>query len=974
MQPSEPTLPHRLIEVDLPIKVVSAEGAREKATRRGNISTLHLWWARRPLAACRAVVLASLLPDPADGACPLAFREQAGAVLAELRDRVGGPPRDWRDPEVLREALLEFIALFANHERASDPTFIAASRRLISAGHAALAPNDHATRPLVVDSFAGGGSIPFEALRVGADAYASDLNPVAVLLNRIVLAEAPAHGEKLQAMVRAAGAEVESFARDALDGYYPRPTPKQPIAYLWARWISCEGPGCGATVPLLRSRWLMKRKASRAALEYSYDRSGKLQFSIAVGPRIEGKLEGTVKQGAATCPRCGYSTQKENVRRQVKERRGATADALLLAVVETTTGETGRSFRLPLPDELAAFEQARAALATLKSPLGISPIPDEPIPQERVWKNNPIRVHLYGMTAWGDLYSPRQALALGVFANGIHSVVAKLAKEQTPDLACTVGACLALALDRMADHLNSLCTWNPIEPKLQHLFGRQAIPFFWDFAEANPLGGSVGDWSNCVESALAALETAKVLAWPGNVQRHSAAKHALPDDSVHAFITDPPYYDAVPYATLADFFYVWLKRSLDGRFLEDFRTELTEKKDECVVDEAKGKGPAFFENMMHEAMCEGRRVTRPDGVGVLVFAHKSTAGWESLLQAVLRAGWVITASWPINTEMGTRLRARNSAALASSIHLVLRPRETAGGALDASVGTWRAILEALPGRIRQWLPRLAREGVVGADAIFACIGPALELFSQYSRVEKSNGDAVELGEFLEQVWTAVAREALGLIFENFDATGLEADARLTAMWLWTLSEASRGADVPVDDAAEDDGEDDIVGAREKPAGFALEFDAARKIAQGLGAHLEDLGDIVEIDGQVARLRAVEERSASLLGHKPRASQEPARSRKRQAALFVEAGTQSGEPVDDSATPTAAKSTLDQVHQAMLLFGRGRGDALKNLLVDHGVGHSAFWKLAQALSALYPAGSNEKRWIDGVLARKKGMGF
>jgi hypothetical protein len=506
------------------------------------------------------------------------------------------------------------------------------------------------------------------------------------------------------------------------------------------------------------------------------------------------------------------------------------------------------------------------------------------------------------------------------------------------------------------------------------MFGRQAIPFVWDFVEAHPFGNSVGDWSSCVESALTALETAGVLAWPGTVERHSAAKHVLPDDSVHGFITDPPYYDAVPYATLADFFYVWLKRALDGRFLDDYRTELTDKTDECVVDEAKGKGPAFFENLMYEAMSEGRRVTRPDGIGVLVFAHKSTAGWESLLQAVLRAGWVITASWPINTEMGTRLRARNSAALASSIHLVLRPRETAAGALDSSVGAWRSILEALPGRIREWLPRLAREGVVGADAIFACIGPALELFSQYARVEKSNGDAVELGEFLEQVWTAVAREALGLIFENFDATGLEADARLTAMWLWTLSEASRGADAPVDDASEDEADEDNVRGREKSVGFALEFDAARKIAQGLGANLEDLAGIVEIDGQVARLRAVEERSASLLGHKPRASQESPRSRKRQGALFAESGTQAGEPVDDTAAPAAAKSTLDQVHQAMLLFGRGRGDALKTLLVDNGVGHSAFWKLAQALSALYPAGSNEKRWVDGVLARKKGMGF
>jgi hypothetical protein len=263
--------------------------------------------------------------------------------------------------------------------------------------------------------------------------------------------------------------------------------------------------------------------------------------------------------------------------------------------------------------------------------------------------------------------------------------------------------------------------------------------------------------------------------------------------------------------------------------------------------------------------------------------------------------------------------------------------------------------------------------VVGADAIFACIGPALELFSQYSRVEKSNGDPVELAEYLEQVWSAVAKEALGLIFENLDAGGLEEDARLTAMWLWTLSEEARGVDASGGNE-EDAVQDEEAGRAERSAGFSLEYDAARKIAQGLGAHLEDLGEIVEIDGAVARLRSVEERTSTLLGAKSLISGQTARPRKRQTALFDEATTRSSSEAAESTVPAAGKSTLDRVHQAMLLFGMGRGEALKNLLVDHGVGQTQFWKLAQALSALYPPSSNEKRWIDGVLARKKGMGF
>jgi hypothetical protein len=411
-------------------------------------------------------------------------------------------------------------------------------------------------------------------------------------------------------------------------------------------------------------------------------------------------------------------------------------------------------------------------------------------------------------------------------------------------------------------------------------------------------------------------------------------------------------------------------------------SEVGPKDDECIVDTVRGKDRAFYESAMLQAMTEGRRILTPSGLGVVVFAHKSTSGWEALLHSVVDAGFVVTASWPIDTEMGSRLRAKASAALASSVHLVCRPRENPDGSVQAdSVGDWRAVLRELPARIHEWMPRLAREGVVGADAIFACLGPALEIFSRYSYVEKASGERVELREYLEQVWAAVAREALSMIFEDADATGLEEDARLTAMWLWTLSTSANGGsstatDEEGDGESKDDEEESTSKARSS-APFSLEFDAARKIAQGLGAHLEDLGSVVEIRGDQARLLSVAERTHYLFG-KGQAQRAPARRAKKvkQLALFEELeAVEQDAGRGDVGLPPTGETTLDRVHQAMVLFAAGRGEAMKRFLLEEGVGRDArFWKLAQSLSALYPAGTDEKRWVDGVLARKKGVGF
>jgi hypothetical protein len=346
---------------------------------------------------------------------------------------------------------------------------------------------------------------------------------------------------------------------------------------------------------------------------------------------------------------------------------------------------------------------------------------------------------------------------------------------------------------------------------------------------------------------------------------------------------------------------------------------------------------------------------------------------------MIDAGWTITASWPIDTERAGRLNAQNTASLASSIHLICRPRENLNESSLNNIGDWRDVLNELPKRIHQWMPRLAEEGVVGADAIFACLGPALEVFSYYSSVEKANGEKVTLNEYLEQVWASVAREALSMIFRGGDTSGFEEDARLTAMWLWTLQTSTNDHNSVEDNDSDDlekEGEDNKLIIN----GYALEYDAARKIAQGLGVHLESLSHLVELKGEIASLQSVGDRTRYLFGKDTTEKSRPkSKNAERQLSFDFAQELENLEeaagilPGNLSVSPGA--TVLDQLHQSMILFGAGRSEALKRFLVDDNIGRNQlFWRLAQAFSALYPVSSEEKRWVDGVLARKKGLGL
>jgi adenine-specific DNA methylase len=916
--------------------------------------------------------------------------EHLDLVSAESYPRfntVRSKPDILKDGVELRKALLDFIADFANWDKSTSKPYLETARALTQVAHEALG-GEKGTRPLVVDPFAGGGAIPLEALRVGADTFASDLNPVAVLLNKVVLEYIPKYGQRLADEVRRCGEWIRQEAEKELTAFYPTdPDGARPIAYLWARTITCEGPGCGTEVPLIRSLWLAKKGRNSFALGLVPNHKlRRVDFKIIERATIRDVCDGTVRRGSATCPCCGFTTPVDSVRAQLKVRKGGATDACLFCVVTMRPGEQGRSYRLATKLDQRAVQAAINELERRRqaSTSSLSLAPDENISHDGTFRI--IKMLIYGAEKWSDLFTPRQTLALTTIVRLLHELEGSKGAQST-HFSRAVRVCLALALDKQADLGNSLTRWKQDAECPVNLFGRQAIPIVWDFAEACPLSESSGSWLSMYERTSYSIEKLSFeQPWVGQVIKASATAHPLPDDSADAFITDPPYYDSIAYAALSDFFYVWLKRSLEGTGEALFCDPIIQRGEEIIVDmphemNALNKDVAFYEERLTAAFSEGRRISRPSGIGTVVFASKSTTSWEAILKAVIEAGWVITASWPIDTEMEAKVAAIGQARLMSSIHLVCRPREHPDGTLRTDdIGDWRDVLAELPRRMHDWMPRLQEEGVVGADAIFACLGPALEVFSRYSRVEKASGEAVTLKEYLEQVWAAVAKEALTMIFEGAQTTGFEEDARLTAMWLWTLSTGTSGEDTAGGEEADDaDDEESSKGSKKMVGGFNLEYDAARKIAQGLGAHLEQLDHLVQVKGDTARLLPVGERTRYLFGKDDAQAATPKRKKKevQQTLGFadeLEAAEEAGGWGQKNA-PKAGETVLDRVHQAMILFAAGRSDALKRFLVEDGIGRDdRFWVLAQALSALYPKQVDEKRWVDGVLARKKGLGF
>lgn len=1018
----------RLAEVDFPIAAVSKHSAREKSIRHGHPSTLHLWWARRPLAACRSMLMALLLPDPCDPHCPEEFKRKARQILLEFPGRPSRWENDLRHESgqkadaALRHAILhEFIADFANWDNSAKPAYLNTARALVKAAH-----GDEP--PLVVDPFAGGGSIPLEALRIGCDAFASDLNPVACLINKVLLEDIPRHGPELAEELRRVGAEIKKRAEKELAEFYPPdPDGAKQIAYLWARTVRCESPNCGAEIPLVRSFWLCKKANRRRALKYEVVRpqrgTPRVEFEVYEPQRESDVATGSVSRAKATCLCCGVTLSPDRVRAQLAEQRGGAdvifdekgrriGGARMLGVVALRRSEAGRQYRLPTEADYKAVWRAQQRLNTIlrdwvnNGRQGLCPVPDEPTPVGGgSGAGRAFSVQKYGMMRWGDLFTSRQGLALA----GIIEIIQR--ESRTDELRQVIGRLLACSIARLADKNASLAVWNQIGEKIEHVFGRQALPIIWDFAEVSIFSDSTGNFESGVE-LVEKVAGALGLAIPraGQIQQEDACESSLPDDACSVVFTDPPYYDAIPYSDLSDFFFVWLRRSLPTLTLlrNPFEPSnpLSPKVREIVQDETK-QGPdgrvkdnQFFERQMGRAFAEARRTLVDSGIGGVVFAHKTTEGWEALLTGMIRGGWVLTGSWPISTERPGRLRAQESAALASSIHLVCRPR-----AENAPVGDWGDVLRELPRRVVDWMDRLQEEGVRGADLVFACIGPALEIYSRYSKVVDAEEREIPLGGdpeardphkrgYLAYVWEVVGRTALQQVLgtaegraRNGAAGALEEDARLTALFLWTMQSTEAQNDATNGEAAEDDEAEDEkedTAPKSKKKGFSLIYDVARRFAQPLGIHLEAWENrIIETDKGVVRLLPVLERAEQLFGEEgasavadrlergsgtaaaqlelfPQTENEPPRVRGRGRRRG------GGEVSDESLRTRREATTLDRVHAAMLLQAGGRANALRALLkaeVDRG---PDFLRLANALSALYPQGSDEKRLLDAML--------
>ncbi|GBD00299.1 hypothetical protein HRbin18_00004 [bacterium HR18] len=993
----------RLAEVDFPIAAVSKHAAREKSIRHGHPSTLHLWWARRPLASCRAVLLGLLLPDPCDPLCPGDFKDRARELLPQVGCGKG------EGDEALRQGLLKFIADFANWDLASHPTYLEVARGLVKAAY----PEE---TPLVVDPFAGGGSIPLEALRLGCEAFASDLNPVASLILKVMLEDIPRYGPELAQELRRVGAEIKRKAEEELAELYPKdPDGATPIAYLWARTVRCEAPGCGAEIPLVRSFWLAKKANRKRALRYRVIGGQPPHVELEVfEPKSDEEVPpGTVTRARATCLCCGAVLPPERVRAQLAAQRGGadvifdaegnrTGGARLLAVVTLRPGEQGRHYRLPTEADYEAVWKAQQRLKAILDEWeqggrqGLCPVPDEPLPPVGTLG---FRVQRYGMLQWGDLFTARQQVALVTLARLVREFTT--GTKSGPSEAVREGVALQSA--KGADGNSSGARWMAGYENPANTFGRQALPIVWDFCESSLYADARGVFLSGLDGVSEVIAS-----WPrhagspshGQVQPADAAEHPLPDETAHVWFTDPPYYDAVPYADLSDFFLVWLKRALPGHALLrdpfDPGNPLTPKTREAVQNErsftedGRPKDREFYEQAMARAFAEGRRVLRDDGVGAVVFAHKTTEGWEALLSGLIKGGWTITGSWPIATEMASRLRARESAALATSVHLVCRPRPE-----DAPVGDWADVLRELPKRVGDWMERLQAEGVRGADLVFACIGPALEIFSRYARVETAEGREVTLAEYLEKVWEVVGRTALENILGTAEARArngavgaLEEDARLTALFLWTLQSTNGGgagtgpeeADEEEISAGEEDDEEETAPGKAK--GYALVFDVVRRFAQPLGISLPRWeGRVIETKKGVVRLLTIRERARVLFGkdgaeaiahrlERDFASEHP------QLTLFaeneeVQSKRRGGKPgrsvrADEALEISHKATTLDRVHMAMLLQAEGQTNALRALLNAEQERGPDFLRLANALSALYPQGSEEKRLLDAML--------
>ena len=754
----------KLIEVALPLDKINAESAREKSIRHGHPSTLHLWWARRPLAAARAVIWSSLVDDPSSH--PELF-----------------PTEEEQNRE--RQRLFQILEDLVVWENSNNEAVLDLAR-------AEILKYTNGNPPALLDPFAGGGAIPLEAQRLGLEAHAHDLNPVAVMINKAMIeipprfaGQAPVNPEArgrlaqgqawkgasgLAEDVRFYGAWMKQEAFQRIGHLYPKvKLPREQgggeatvIAWIWARTVKCPNPACGCEMPLVRSFTLSKKKGAEAWIEPQLS-SGKTVFRIHHSGKP--KIEGTVSRKGAVCPFCGTPAGFPYIRDEGKAKR---INNLLMAVV--ADGKNGRVY-------LDADEEQRLN-AIMDKP---DSFPDAGLPV------NPrdFKTPNYGLTTFADLFTPRQLTALTTFSN----LVAEAQKRAEADAVAAglpndhlgldaggsgaraygeaVGVYLAFVVDKLTDYHSSICSWHNSGEKMRNTFGRQAIPMVWDYAESNPFCSSSGSYNNMLDWVVKSVDF-----FPANQSGEASQFDAQSDCGFRGIMvsTDPPYYDNIGYADLSDFFYVWMRSSLKNTYPELFRTMLVPKTEELIAtpyrhEGSADKAKAFFEDGMLSACRQIYQYAREDIPVTIYYAYKqsdaddagtASTGWETMLSSIVNAGFSITGTWPMRTEMAVRQVASGTNALASSIVLVCRKRPE-----DAPLTTRRNLIGALRRELRPALRKLQESNIAPVDLAQSAIGPGMGVFSRYRQVLEADGKPMSVRSALQ-----VINEEIDLYFNE----------------------------------------------------------------------------------------------------------------------------------------------------------------------------------------------------------------
>lgn len=734
----------RLIEELLPVRAISYESTREKLLRRRDyhISMLHYWWARRPLAAARAAVYATLVPAAGRADDPDALRRTFEA-LCKWSGTMGAPD------EAVEKARAEILA--AN---GGEP-------------------------PKVLDCFAGGGAIPLEAARLGAQAYAVELNPVAYLIDLCTLVYPQTYGPSLAKDVERWGAWMVERGREALSDLYPT-VPlddgeegtlegvdgrrRVPVAYLWTRTVPCPNPALDPhDLHLVRQTWLRKKDRRYAALKPIVDRKRlTVEYEVVMAATEEGlgfePATGSTR-GSATCRVCGASVNADDVKREAKAGR---MGRKLIAIGLVEHGKRGKTYigSVAASAFVPPDERVDRCLEEVVETSGLT-VPETPLAKE---DNQHFQAPMYGMETAGSLFSNRQLVSLLTFCWLTRRAYDEMvASGMEQERAKAVATFLGLAVDRVADRCSTLCHWHNTGEKTEGTFSRQALPMVWDYSETNPFSGSSGDLQVAVSQIAKVARHCAAAGEPAIVVRQSATD-PVDGGPFDAVITDPPYYNNISYADLSDFFYAWLQRSIGDLYPEHLSGPRTPWRKEATAVPYRHGGDAAvakqaYDDMMAAAFAQRRTEMKPGAPLIVVYAHQTYAGWATLISALRRAGFVIVEAWPLDTEMPTRSVGQNAASLASSIFLAARRRE------DERIGDWvQDVQPELKQIVTQRIAELPEMGVAGDDLVIAAIGAGLRAYTAYARVELPNGEPLEPEQYLEEVQREVVETILAEVF------------------------------------------------------------------------------------------------------------------------------------------------------------------------------------------------------------------